>query len=486
MKPKVATQKIDISRPAVSLHVAHEIDKVIAKLNRKVTKAGIPSSTLTVNVGPTYQKRRTTTAGAHYMVDVTDLTITGELAFLTGIEIVAFGRRAAKDDGYFIDTVFAEGKAASDATFEAARERATAGECDHCGNRARNRYVFVRNVETGEVGAYGANCLQHYVGRNEAKVAQEIYKCFPHIDEMIEEDEQRESYGPATGADRAYEWSTILRWTWMILAQNPWVSGSMKATAEASRQSGDRFNSDHLLSTKDRVLDAMYALDRIHEAADTAKRNAVETAITEALDRGLSPTEANDLLANLRADAEEDKAIEMDALFGHYGVTEDSLDLANDEVAKVREWLLGEADTDNEYLATLRSQAEMGWVSSRRLGFAVSALNSYRRSLIERDKAESKVESQFVGTVGEKITFEGPAEFVKVVDGDFGHTNLIKVNADGNIIVMFTAAKWAWDVNEGDVVNITATVKRHGLYRDDKQTTVNRPKLNSKKQQEVK
>lgn len=88
-----------------------------------------------------------------------------------------------------------------------------------------------------------------------------------------------------------------------------------------------------------------------------------------------------------------------------------------------------------------------------------------------------------VGTVGEKITITGTVKVAKAIDTQFGLSRLLIVaDADGNLIKAFTTAQFVWDVEVGDELTLTVTVKAHEVYEGVKQTVITRPKLVEHKQ----
>lgn len=84
--------------------------------------------------------------------------------------------------------------------------------------------------------------------------------------------------------------------------------------------------------------------------------------------------------------------------------------------------------------------------------------------------------SEWFGEVGEKL--EGIP--VKVIgkggfEGRWGYTNIIKFDCDGNKLTWFTTS--AFPAEEGDEVEINATVKSHDTYNDEKVTILTRVKI---------
>lgn len=104
---------------------------------------------------------------------------------------------------------------------------------------------------------------------------------------------------------------------------------------------------------------------------------------------------------------------------------------------------------------------------------------------IEREKAleaARKAISQYVGEVGEKVSFCG--EFVKAVEfqvadpfgrPDWRHVYTFK-DTDGNVFTWFTSSGKYCGHEYGEPVEVTGTVKGHKEYDGEKQTNLLRVK----------
>lgn len=101
-----------------------------------------------------------------------------------------------------------------------------------------------------------------------------------------------------------------------------------------------------------------------------------------------------------------------------------------------------------------------------------------------REEAERKAISQFVGTVGEKLTitavYQGSPWYERQAYGGFGKETVYihRFIAEGNLIVWKTGTypKFLHTLEEGETVTITGVVKSHSEYKDEKQTQLIRVK----------
>lgn len=107
-----------------------------------------------------------------------------------------------------------------------------------------------------------------------------------------------------------------------------------------------------------------------------------------------------------------------------------------------------------------------------------------RKAEEERIKA-LKARSNFVGTIGEKLTinatYEGSPYFERRGFGGYG-TERVYVHrfrdADGNLIIWRSACGFPiLNANEGEAFTVTGTVKEHSEYKDEKQTFILRAKV---------
>jgi plastocyanin len=82
----------------------------------------------------------------------------------------------------------------------------------------------------------------------------------------------------------------------------------------------------------------------------------------------------------------------------------------------------------------------------------------------------------FIGTVDEKKRpFTGVVRLVKVIDTMYGTSTLHIIDTAEGTVKWFTSA--AVELNAGDEVTFTATVKAHEIYDGERQTAILRPKF---------
>lgn len=95
-----------------------------------------------------------------------------------------------------------------------------------------------------------------------------------------------------------------------------------------------------------------------------------------------------------------------------------------------------------------------------------------------RDAEAAAFEAQrFLGSVGDKITVVGTVKVNAHVESRYGSSRLVIIEAEGGVTLKtFGTSAFHYDVEVGDEVEVTATVKDHEVYRGVKQTAIVRPK----------
>ena len=138
---------------------------------------------------------------------------------------------------------------------------------------------------------------------------------------------------------------------------------------------------------------------------------------------------------------------------------------------------------DSGYEASLLSIVHAGVVDRRKhLGLAVSAIPAWRRlPQANPDPAEPQPARtiSYAGQIGAKITLAGTITTAIWIDG-YHHNSppqrLIILDCGDAVAKMITAAAWADDIQRGDHLTVTATVKDHRDYRGTQQTLLVRPR----------
>jgi len=159
-----------------------------------------------------------------------------------------------------------------------------------------------------------------------------------------------------------------------------------------------------------------------------------------------------------------------------------------EQAEKILTWVNTQPEGESDYIDNLRSilAGKERWVSRKHFGLGVSAISAYRnaleRTVRDRERKaehESLYQPGHVGNVGER--FRDRPMTVMVADimdgGDYGPRTRVVLRDDetGRQVIWWASGSRPWEV--GDKVQVTATVKDHGAYRDMDQTVVSRAML---------
>lgn len=108
---------------------------------------------------------------------------------------------------------------------------------------------------------------------------------------------------------------------------------------------------------------------------------------------------------------------------------------------------------------------------------AQKAENEKIEKAIAARKAEEAKLHHVDAEVGEKVTIRGTVTAAFGIDTAYGASNLIAIKGDDySNVKIFSTAQWTQDTNEGDEIQIIATVKAHTHYNDLPETVLTRAK----------
>lgn len=146
-------------------------------------------------------------------------------------------------------------------------------------------------------------------------------------------------------------------------------------------------------------------------------------------------------------------------------------------LGKIREWLPTKEQTD--YIYNLGIILSGDTVEQKRISYAVSSVAAYLKDMakleVKKNKQETASKSEFVGTVGDKISAQVVLLDSKTIESRFGNTILFTFeDKQGNIYKWFSTN--CPQLQIGSNLNIAGTVKEHSTFRDVKQTMLTRVK----------
>ena len=138
-----------------------------------------------------------------------------------------------------------------------------------------------------------------------------------------------------------------------------------------------------------------------------------------------------------------------------------------------------ETTTDDEYLWNLRVLAHSDSIEIRQTGLAASMIAAYARAtereLKRKQITEANKNSQYIGTVGERIELDLTMLSTKYFENDFGGSDLIVfVDDAGNRFKWWSSASNSWAPAIGGKYHVRASVKAHEVYNSIRETTLSR------------
>jgi hypothetical protein len=152
------------------------------------------------------------------------------------------------------------------------------------------------------------------------------------------------------------------------------------------------------------------------------------------------------------------------------------------EAEKVVEWIFSQNITGYGYLRDLHTIAEIGLVSNSKLGLIASAYCVYKRA-IEKELQEKqemerqgKKESEHVGEVGERVTYELTFEREVTFDTAYGWMGIQFFHDKDDNVYIWKTSKYL-NFEEGEVVTLKGTLKEHSEYNGVKQNVLTRCKV---------
>ena len=145
------------------------------------------------------------------------------------------------------------------------------------------------------------------------------------------------------------------------------------------------------------------------------------------------------------------------------------------------ESLRGDARTnDNDYLYNLSLLGQGATFTSRNFGLATSAIATWaremEREINRRKRFAEDLNSQYIGTIGERIVFTATVVYTNTYESDFGKTYFYKMKTDdGNVLGYFASQNMGWE--SGVKLTLKGTVKKQKGTQGRQATTVTRCSL---------
>jgi hypothetical protein len=285
--------------------------------------------------------------------------------------------------------------------------------CEHCRvNRMRNFYYLVLNESTGEVKMLGGNCLAQYIAQPNAEEIASFYADCLGLDDSMAEDMEENFKNHSR--DFLVNISEFLAYGINSVNNHGYTSSK---------------NSDmYKLSTKDSTIQDYFSV-------------GIERII----------------------------------------ISEDLVNQASNMIQVITTALTAKLESNNDnlltnYENTLLNILTIGKMKITHAGYVVSIIPLYNRMMEEKVTKETTKQSEYIGTVGDKIA-NVSATVIKTsqFESGYGLTYIFTFQSDSNILVWFSSNNVC---DLGDNVIITkGTIKDHKEYNGTKQTIITRCKL---------
>jgi len=288
--------------------------------------------------------------------------------------------------------------------------------CQHCNvNRYRIFYYLIKS-ESGNVKMVGRNCLANYMGLPDAEQIATFYESFIiESNEFESEDDYMGGNGQHSKWINLIDFLTIAK---IVISESGYAS--QKSVEE-------RINS---ISTKNVVQNEFY------------NTNSDRIRLTE-------------------SDKKETKTI-IESVKSH-----------------LREKLeSSEYNLLTNYEHTILSLIESEYMTIQHAGYIVSIIPFYNRINEIKFENSERAESNWIGSEGQKVeNIEATLSYQNEIESQYGITYLYKfVDNIGNVLTWFSSRNMF--IENGDNLTILkATVKKHDIYNNVKQTIITRAKL---------
>ena len=151
----------------------------------------------------------------------------------------------------------------------------------------------------------------------------------------------------------------------------------------------------------------------------------------------------------------------------------DNLSIGDNQIKEVKEFFLAlPEDNSNDYINNIKTILQSKWVNVNNIALVVSSIGTKIR--IENENEEKKEStSQYVGKVGDKITFKSKVECLYSTMSSYGMFRIYKMYQDENEVIWKTTKYLDTDIE----YEFTATIKGHEEYKGIKQTEITRAKV---------
>ncbi|MDD2765785.1 MAG: hypothetical protein PHE83_17620 [Opitutaceae bacterium] len=347
--------------------------------------------------------------------------------------------------------------------------------CEHCqARRLRAKTLVLEEAASGRQIQVGKECAVNYVGdRYERDIESLHFQEFIGrvIDPYAEEAER--GFRGCGGPLSAWDAEEVMAHANACVRTRGWQPAKIKAVGRLGFQE-EMPNPDATSAHVKAVLTGEYltvealAAARAELSAARIKAEADLAAIKKAADATPVMIE---IFSGILIEAQRREAGGIEG--PPYDVTEADRAQAREQIA----WLAAQTpdpEKDN-FLASLKACFEPGWISEKRLSFAVALVRVRDLARTRAEIEAGRARSEFVGQPGERREFSVTVRTRIPYASQFGPGIIYLLHDDsGNTLKWMTSGT---GLPEGNTFKIKGTIKRHAEYRGEKQTELTRVKL---------
>jgi hypothetical protein len=288
-------------------------------------------------------------------------------------------------------------------------------DCDHCGHKRKRSKVYVLKNEFGEYKQVGSTCVADFLGHTHPETLLGRAEYMISFDSLVSE-AQDEGWG-GSGGPICVSIDHFVAATSVIIRKLGWLPRS---------QAGDMEQA----------------------TADCAWMICTQN----------------------------DRHVQEFVRKAELHTEQEDLDLARAAV----KWA-SEIDPENApstYLHDLGVACRQSYVTWKLAGYTASVIQAYKRHLEQELKRKQSAKSEHIGVIDERMTCELTIIGEKPLEpNQYGPRTMVTfVDTSGNIVKWFTGKCPKW-VNVGEKVTLAFTVKKHDEFQGQKQTIINRPKV---------
>lgn len=413
----------------IRIEFMEALEAELAHLNKKAIKLGVAPAVLVIH-GTKSVETVNRESLIPYTITYNIVSVTGETPKLAGWKLVAVIEKLASGEN-LISCVPNEVCPPQYRTSDGVT-------CDHCSRARRRSEVFVVVHDNGSSAQVGRNCLADFLGGQSPEGVLSYASWGFGITQLLS-DASDEFWGGGGGrAEIAYNIEEFVKTTAAVIRRLGWISKKVAGVLEGA--------DDEHAATANNVA---WLLGRTWSAEDAKRRK-------DFINR-------NNIILE-----ERDGTLAAEALA----------------------WGIALPTTEGDYLYNLGVACRLGFVTRKTTGLVASVIAAYQRVLdreaeLNMKKASDKVRNH-VGTVGERTGFaQVTVKSVRSFEGMYGVRTMIRFeDTTGNVLVWWASADT--DFEEGQLVDITGTVKKHDDYKGTPQTLLTRvskglPKAKRKK-----